>query len=72
MTFGATEYMDGALTISVLKELFLRGAPSQGRGRTIRGRAQNEHYDAEQEARVCQRKSEAILLSMLLMSTVWM
>jgi hypothetical protein len=36
--FGATEYMDGALTLSVIKELFLRGAPSRGRGRPSRGR----------------------------------
>ncbi|KAI5892064.1 uncharacterized protein SCHCODRAFT_02625189 [Schizophyllum commune H4-8] len=39
MTFGATEYMDGALTGRVLNELFLRGAASQGRGRPMRGRA---------------------------------
>lgn len=39
--FGATEYMDGALTLSVIKELFLRGSPSRGRGRSFRGR-----YDA--------------------------
>ncbi|KAF5367397.1 hypothetical protein D9758_003772 [Tetrapyrgos nigripes] len=37
--FGATEYMDGALTLSVLNELFLRGAPSRGRGRPSRGRS---------------------------------
>ncbi|THV03211.1 hypothetical protein K435DRAFT_748230 [Dendrothele bispora CBS 962.96] len=37
--FGATEYMDGALTLPVLNELFLRGAPSRGRGRPSRGRA---------------------------------
>jgi hypothetical protein len=43
--------MDGGLTISVLNELFLRGTPSQGRGRPTRGRAQNENYDAEMEAR---------------------
>ncbi|KAH7906845.1 hypothetical protein BJ138DRAFT_1093588 [Hygrophoropsis aurantiaca] len=36
--FGATEYMDGALTLPVLNELFLRGAPSRGRGRPARGR----------------------------------
>ena len=38
ITFGATEYMDGALTLSVLKELLLRGTPSRGRGQPIRGR----------------------------------
>ena len=31
--------MDGALTFSVLKELFLRGSPSRGRGRSSRGRS---------------------------------
>ena len=36
--FGATEYMDGALTLPVLSELFLRGSPSHGRGRPSRGR----------------------------------
>ncbi|EGN98689.1 hypothetical protein SERLA73DRAFT_181281 [Serpula lacrymans var. lacrymans S7.3] len=37
-SFGATEYMDGSLTLPVLNELFLRGAPSRGRGRPTRGR----------------------------------
>jgi len=37
-TFGATEYMDGALTLAVLKELLLRGAPARGRGQPLRGR----------------------------------
>jgi hypothetical protein len=36
--FGATEYMDGALTFRVLKELLLRGSPSSGRGRSFRAR----------------------------------
>ncbi|RPD61088.1 hypothetical protein L226DRAFT_507836 [Lentinus tigrinus ALCF2SS1-7] len=36
--FGATEYMDGALTFPVLKELLLRGSSSRGRGRPARGR----------------------------------
>ncbi|VDC02700.1 unnamed protein product [Peniophora sp. CBMAI 1063] len=37
--FGATEYMDGALTLPVLKELFLRGSGTAGRHRpTRRGR----------------------------------
>lgn len=52
VTFGATEYMDGALTLPVLKELFLRGAASRGRGRPSRGRElilpdQNEDQDRE-------------------------
>jgi hypothetical protein len=38
LAFGGTEYMDGALTTSVLQELLLRGAPSRGRGRPSRGR----------------------------------
>lgn len=37
--FGATEYMDGALTLPVLKELLLRGSPARGRGRLSRGRS---------------------------------
>ena len=38
LVFGATEYMDGALTFAVLKELLLRGSASRGRGRPSRGR----------------------------------
>ncbi|KAI0671603.1 hypothetical protein C8Q78DRAFT_1069239 [Trametes maxima] len=38
LVFGATEYMDGALTFPVLKELLLRGSASRGRGRPSRGR----------------------------------
>lgn len=49
--FGATEYMDGALTTQVLHELFLRGAPSRGRGRPSRGRALVDPHDSEQEGR---------------------
>ncbi|KAF8623609.1 hypothetical protein AX17_007312 [Amanita inopinata Kibby_2008] len=48
--FGATEYMDGALTLPVLDELFLRGAPSRGRGRPPRGRIfSTDHTDVEEE-----------------------
>jgi len=52
-TFGATEYMDGALTLPVLRELFLRGAPSRGRGRPSRGRewTNPDHNDAEEQDR---------------------
>lgn len=55
ITFGATEYMDGALTLSVLKELLLRGTPSRGRSQPIRGRGfivegVNE-WEAEDKAR---------------------
>ncbi|KAH8100104.1 hypothetical protein BXZ70DRAFT_893997 [Cristinia sonorae] len=38
LVFGATEYMDGALTLPVIQELLLRGSPSRGRGRPSRGR----------------------------------
>ncbi|KAI0072528.1 hypothetical protein K474DRAFT_1667715 [Panus rudis PR-1116 ss-1] len=38
VSFGATEYMDGALTYAVLQELLLRGSLSRGRGRPSRGR----------------------------------
>ena len=51
ITFGATEYMDGALTLPVLNELFLRGTPSMGRGRSTRGRALMECHDIEEEDR---------------------
>jgi len=52
ITFGATEYMDGALTLPVLKELFLRGA-SRGRGRPSRGRelSNPDHNDMEEQDR---------------------
>ncbi|KAG6330322.1 hypothetical protein ID866_8768 [Astraeus odoratus] len=36
--FGATEYMDGALTLPVLNELFLRGVSARIRGKPSRGR----------------------------------
>ena len=52
--FGATEYMDGALTLPVLNELFLRGVPSWGRGRPLRGRgihANDTDQDSEDEER---------------------
>ncbi|TFK72925.1 hypothetical protein BDN72DRAFT_791727 [Pluteus cervinus] len=56
-TFGATEYMDGALTLSVLKELFLRGAPSRIRGRPSRGRgvtfAEVDEEDDRERRREC-------------------
>ncbi|KAG6880130.1 hypothetical protein C0992_005837 [Termitomyces sp. T32_za158] len=56
-TFGATEYMDGALTLPVLKELFLRGAPSRGRGRPSRGRSLVfDVHDTEEEDRERRRE----------------
>ncbi|KAJ3502582.1 hypothetical protein NMY22_g18537 [Coprinellus aureogranulatus] len=47
--FGATEYMDGALTLPVLNELFLRGAPSGERGRQSRGRNLMDDDDVDEE-----------------------
>ncbi|KAG2367038.1 hypothetical protein BDR07DRAFT_1394674 [Suillus spraguei] len=38
IAFGATEYMDGALSLPVLNELLLRGSASRGGGRPTRGR----------------------------------
>ncbi|KAH9481440.1 hypothetical protein JR316_0005966 [Psilocybe cubensis] len=58
--FGATEYMDGALTLPVLNELFLRGAPSGGRGRPTRGRALVELHDIEEEDRERRRECKDI------------
>ncbi|EIW84025.1 hypothetical protein CONPUDRAFT_70905 [Coniophora puteana RWD-64-598 SS2] len=49
ISFGATEYMDGSLTLPVLKELFLRGATSRGRGRPSRGRIMFDPNDPEEE-----------------------
>jgi len=57
--FGATEYMDGALTLPVLNELFLRGAPSCGRGRPLRGRGvhpNDSDQDSEEEERERRRE----------------
>ncbi|TRM65047.1 hypothetical protein BD626DRAFT_490726 [Schizophyllum amplum] len=65
MTFGATEYMDGALTGRVLNELFLRGSASQGRGRPMRGRAlavadPNDQDEDDRERRRGCRELEAM------------
>jgi hypothetical protein len=51
IAFGATEYMDGALNLSVLSELFLRGSPSGQRGRPTRGRVLVDNNDLEEEDR---------------------
>jgi hypothetical protein len=58
--FGATEYMDGALTYPVLNELFLRGGPSGGRGRPSRGRSFFDLSDAEEEDRERRRECKDI------------
>lgn len=51
--FGATEYMDGALTSAVIQELFLRASLSGGRGRPSRGRdvVVNDPNSPEEEDR---------------------
>jgi hypothetical protein len=56
--FGGTEYMDSALTISVLQELLLRGASSYGRGRPSRGRGLVviDHTNPEEEDRERRRE----------------
>ncbi|KAF5342538.1 hypothetical protein D9611_001549 [Ephemerocybe angulata] len=54
--FGATEYMDGALTLPVLDELFLRGAPSGERGRQSRGRNLVDLNEVEEEDRERRRE----------------
>ncbi|KAL0954848.1 hypothetical protein HGRIS_003787 [Hohenbuehelia grisea] len=66
--FGATEYMDGALTLPVLKELLLRGAPSRGRGRPARGRVltisdPNDTEEDDRERRRECRELEAVDLT---------
>ena len=56
--FGATEYMDGALTLSVLQELLLRGVSSRGRGMPARGRGlvMTDPNDPEEEDRERRRE----------------
>ncbi|KAI9439937.1 hypothetical protein H4582DRAFT_1944039 [Lactarius indigo] len=58
ITFGATEYMDGALTLPVLKELLLRGTPSRGRGQPLRGRGLTVEDVNECEAENITRRRE--------------
>src|SRR5438309_1961875 len=59
--FGATEYMDGALNLSVLNELFLRGEPSGERGRPTRGRALIDNgHDIEEEDRERRRECKEL------------
>lgn len=59
--FGATEYMDGALTSSVLNELFLRGCLSRGRRRPSRGRGLIANdYDPEEDERERRRDCKAL------------
>ncbi|KIJ67077.1 hypothetical protein HYDPIDRAFT_109078 [Hydnomerulius pinastri MD-312] len=66
--FGATEYMDGALTLPVLNELFLRGTPSRDRGRPSRGRAliasdADDHDEEDRERRRECKDLEAVDLT---------
>ena len=60
--FGATEYMDGALTLSVLKELLLRGSASRSPGRPSRGRGLVivDPNDAEEDDRERRRESREL------------
>ncbi|KZT07635.1 uncharacterized protein LAESUDRAFT_724604 [Laetiporus sulphureus 93-53] len=62
VAFGATEYMDGALTFPVLKELLLRGSASRGRGRPSRGRdlVVFDPNDAEDEERERRRECKEL------------
>jgi len=62
ITFGATEYMDGALNLNVLSELFLRGSPSGQRGRPTRGRLliNNDLEEEDRERRRDCRELEAV------------
>ncbi|KAF9649863.1 hypothetical protein BDM02DRAFT_3094049 [Thelephora ganbajun] len=56
-TFGGTEYMDGALNLAVIKELFLRGNASlPGRGRVVRPRfdvVSEEDIEERERRREC-------------------
>ncbi|KAH0832934.1 hypothetical protein J3R83DRAFT_11901 [Lanmaoa asiatica] len=65
--FGATEYMDGALTLPVLNELFLRGSSSRGRWRPSRGRGlianDNDLDESERERRRDCKDLEAVDLT---------
>ncbi|OBZ72117.1 hypothetical protein A0H81_07807 [Grifola frondosa] len=68
LAFGATEYMDGALTFSVIKELLLRGSASRGRGRPSRGRDiivvdPNDQEEEDRERRRDCKDLEAIDLT---------
>lgn len=58
LVFGGTEYMDGALTVSVLQELLLRGPSSRGRGMPARGRGLVivDHNNPEEEDRERRRE----------------
>lgn len=57
--FGATEYMDGALSLPVLNELLLRGSASRGGGRPTRGRGIVTE-DPEEEDRERRRECKAL------------
>ncbi|KAI0036135.1 hypothetical protein K488DRAFT_41797 [Vararia minispora EC-137] len=58
IVFGATEYMDGALTLSVLKELFLRGRVASGRNHPVRGRSLVDDSAADAEDDEAPRRRE--------------
>lgn len=56
--FGGTEYMDGALTASILRELLLRGSSSRARGRPSRGRGLVMLDPTDPEAEDLERRRE--------------
>ena len=54
VTFGATEYMDGALTLGVLTELLMRGrraTPPRNRGRLTSGNDADDDYERRTECK---------------------
>jgi len=48
ITFGATEYMDGALNFSVLVELLFRGRPLRDQQRKSKSRARSSSPEDEE------------------------
>ncbi|KIY51822.1 hypothetical protein FISHEDRAFT_56488 [Fistulina hepatica ATCC 64428] len=63
VAFGATEYMDGALTLEVLNELFLRGPFAQRRGRRGRGVTIDREEEDCRERRLACVQLEAVDLT---------
>ena len=61
ITFGATEYMDGALNFSVLVELLFRGRPirDQQRRSTSRARSWSPEDEEAQTPYAMSRRTDA-------------
>ena len=56
--------MDGAISFPVLKELFLRGSPSRGRGRSSRARSLTlENGDDQEELDLERRRASKDLVA---------